>query len=210
MREAELERSRREMLAGIGHDLRTPLARLRSVVEALLEEGLSDPAVLDSYLAVLQSQTMRLSALVDEVVELTRITSGLVDPVFAPLALDDLVSNALADATAHARQRGVALNGAAEPGITVKADVRLMTRVLDNLVDNAISNTPAGGGVHITAASRPEGVVLELQDSVLHALPFSRLGHCGGRPGRADASGSASAPKMTQGRTPPQRRRRRG
>lgn len=84
LREAELERSRREMLAGIGHDLRTPLARLRSVVEALLEEGLSDPAVLDSYLAVLQSQTMPLSALVDEVVELTRITSGLVDPGVRP------------------------------------------------------------------------------------------------------------------------------
>ena len=164
-REAELERSRREMLAGIGHDLRTPLARLRSVVEALLEEGLSDPAVLDSYLAVLQSQTMRLSALVDEVVELTRITSGLVEPVFAPVALDDLVSNALADATAHARQRGVALTGAAEPGITVEADVRLMTRVLDNLVDNAIADTAAGRGVHITAGSRPEGVVLEVQDS---------------------------------------------
>ncbi len=64
--------------------------------------------------------------------------------MFAPLALDDLVSNALADATAHARQRGAALTGAAEPGITVKADVRLMMRVLDSLVDNAISDTPAG------------------------------------------------------------------
>ena len=164
-REAELERSRHEMLVGIGHDLRTPLARLRSTVEALQEEGLSDPALLDSYLAVLQSQTTRLSTLVDEVVELTRITSGLVDPMFAPLALDDLVSNALADAAAHARERGVVLTGDAEPGITVNADVRLMTRVLDNLIDNAVADTPAGRGVHLSAASRSEGVVLEVQDS---------------------------------------------
>ena len=164
-REAELERSRREMLAGIGHDLRTPLARLRSIVEALQEEAPSDPAVVHSYLAVLQSQTTRLSALIDEVVELTRINAGLVNPVFAPLALDDLVSNALADSAPHARQRGVVLTGDAEPGITVSADPRLMTRVLDNLVDNAIADTPAGGRVHLTAASRPEGVVLEVQDS---------------------------------------------
>ena len=164
-REAELERSRHEMLAGIGHDLRTPLARLRSVVEALQEEGLSDPAVVDSYLAVLQSQTTRLSTLIDEVVELTRITSGLVKPVFEPLALDELVSNALADAATHARQRGVSLTGDAEPGLTVSADPRLMTRVLDNLVDNAIADSPAGGGVHLTAASRSEGIVLEVQDS---------------------------------------------
>jgi signal transduction histidine kinase len=164
-REAELERSRHEMLVGLGHDLRTPLARLRSIVEALQEEGPSDPAVLDSYLGVLQSQTMRLNTLIDEVVELTRITSGLVDPVFAPLALDDLVSNALADANPHARQRGVALSGDAPPGITVNADVRLMTRVLDNMVDNAIANTAPGNGVHISAASRSDGVVLEVQDS---------------------------------------------
>ncbi len=164
-REAELDRSRREMLVGIGHDLRTPLARLRSVVEALQEEGLSDPIVLSSYLAILQSQTTRLSTLIDEVVELTRITSGLVEPVFAPLDLHDLVSDALADGVAHAQRRGVALTGDAPPGITVNADVRLMTRVLDNLVDNALADTPPGGGVHICAASRPDSVVLEVQDS---------------------------------------------
>jgi signal transduction histidine kinase len=164
-REAELERSRREMLAGIGHDLRTPLARLLSVVEALQEETLSDPVVLNSYLSVLQSQTTRLSNLIEEVVELSRINAGLLDPVFAPLALDDLVSNALADAAAHARSRGVTLTGQAAPGVTVDADVRLMTRVLDNLVDNAVADTPAGRGVHINAAPRPEGVVLEVQDS---------------------------------------------
>jgi signal transduction histidine kinase len=164
-REAELERSRRDMLVGIGHDLRTPLARLRSVVEALQEEGLTDPGLLSSYLGVLQSQTTRLSTLVDEVVELARINSGLITPVIAPLALDELVSNALVDAAAHARPRGVSLTGDAPPGLTVDADVRLMTRVLDNLVDNAIADTPVGKGVHISAASRPEGVLLEVQDS---------------------------------------------
>jgi signal transduction histidine kinase len=175
-REAELERSRREMLAGIGHDLRTPLTRLRSIVEAVQEEGLSDPAVLKSYLAVLQSQTTRLSTLVDEVVELTRINSGLIDPVFAPLALDDLVSNALADAAAHARHRGVALTGDALPGLTVNADVRHITRVLDNLVDNAVADTPPGGGVHIGATSRPEGLVLEVQDGC-GGIPEKDLEH---------------------------------
>ena len=164
-REAELQRSRRQMLVGIGHDLRTPLARLRSVVEALQEEGTSDPAVLDSYLGVLDSQTARLSALVDDIVELTGITSGLVDAVPAQIAVDDLVSNALADAHAHAARRGVSLTGEAPPGVTVHADLRMVTRVLDNLVDNAIAETPPGAAVRISAAVRPDGVVLAVQDS---------------------------------------------
>ena len=193
-REAELERSRREMLVGIGHDLRTPLARLRSVVEALQEEELTDPSVLSSYLGVLQSQTTRLGTLVDEVVELARINSGLITPVIAPLALDELVSNALADAAAHARPRGVTLTGDAPPGLTVDADVRLMTRVLDNLVDNAIADTPAGKGVHISAASRPEGVLLEVQDSCggIREQDLERMfdpGYRGGNSRRSDGRG---------------------
>jgi signal transduction histidine kinase len=164
-RELELEHGRRQMLAGIGHDLRTPLARLRSVVEALQDEGVSDPAVLDSYLGVLASQTARLTALVDDIVELTRITSGLLEAVPAAIAVEDLVSNALADGHDHAERRGVSLTGRAPAGVTVHADLRMVTRVLDNLVDNAIAETPPGTAVQIIAAERPDGVVLEVQDT---------------------------------------------
>ena len=164
-REAELQRSRRDMLVAIGHDLRTPLARLRSVVEALQEEGVSEPAVLESYLGVLDSQSARLGALVDDVVELSRITSGLVPTDPAPLGVRDLVSNALADAHAQADRLGVVLTGEAPDEVIVEADLRLLTRVLDNLVDNAIAETPAGGAVHIRASTGPDGVVLEVQDT---------------------------------------------
>ena len=164
-REAELQRSRRDMLVAIGHDLRTPLARLRSVVEALQEEGVSEPAVLESYLGVLDSQTARLGALVDDVVELSRITSGLVLSDPAPLSVRDLVSNALADAHAQAERLDVVLTGEAPDEVTVVGDLRLLTRVLDNLVDNAIAETPAGGAVHIRASAGPDAVVLEVQDT---------------------------------------------
>lgn len=164
-REAELERSRRDMLVGIGHDLRTPLARMRSVVEGLQEEGVSDPAILDSYLGVLGSQTARLGALVEDIVDLSRITSGLVEAVPAPLAVDELISNALADAQAHAQRCGVVLAGDAPHGVTVEADLRLVTRILNNLTDNAIAETSAGASVHLRAAVGPQGVVLQVQDS---------------------------------------------
>jgi signal transduction histidine kinase len=164
-REAELQRSRRDMLVAIGHDLRTPLARLRSVVEALQEEGVSEPALLESYLGVLDSQTTRLGALVDDVVELSRITSDLVLSDPAPLSVRDLVSNALADAQAQAERLDVVLTGEAPDEVTVEGDLRLLTRVLDNLVDNAIAETPAGGAVHIRASTGPDGVVLEVQDT---------------------------------------------
>ncbi len=67
------------------------------------------PAVLDSYLGVLASQTARLTALVDDIVELSRITSGLLEAVPAAIAVEDLVSNALADGHDHAERRGVSL-----------------------------------------------------------------------------------------------------
>jgi signal transduction histidine kinase len=85
--------------------------------------------------------------------------------VLAPLALDELISNALADAAAHASRRGIVLDGDAAPGITINADVRQVTRVLDNLVDNAIADTPAGGRVHVSAELRRDGVRLDVQDS---------------------------------------------
>jgi signal transduction histidine kinase len=164
-REEELQRSLREMLVGIGHDLRTPLARLRSVVEALQEEGISEPAVARSYLGVLDSQTTRLGALIDDLVELARITSGQVLAEPAALGVHDLVSNALADAQPQATRRGVAVTGEAPHGVTIDADLRLITRVLDNLVDNAVAETPAGGAVHVAASAAPDGVVLEVQDT---------------------------------------------
>lgn len=164
-REAELQRNLREMLVGIGHDLRTPLARLRSVVEALQEEGVSEPAVLQSYLGVLDSQTTRLGALTDDLVELARITSGQVQADPAPLSVQDLVSNALADGHAHAMRRGVTLTGDAPDDVNVVGDLRLLTRVLDNLVDNAIAETPAGGHVHVRAGEHHDQVVLEVQDA---------------------------------------------
>lgn len=164
-REDELQRSLRDMLVGIGHDLRTPLARLRSVVEALQEEGISEPAVAGSYLGVLDSQTTRLGALIDDLVELARITSGQVLAEPHQLGMRDLVSNALADAQPQATRRGVTMTGESPDGITVLADVRLVTRVLDNLVDNAIAQTPPGGAVHVRASEAYGSVVLEVQDA---------------------------------------------
>ncbi len=193
-REAHLEHSRRAMLVGIGHDLRTPLARLRSVVEALQDEDLSQREVLDFYLGVLDSQTNRLATLVDEVVELARVTAGLVEPVLAPLAVEELVSNALADSAAHAERRGVTVTGQAPTGVTVQADLRLMTRVLDNLVDNAVAETPPGGAVQIRAESGSGGVVLHIDDAC-GGIPEDDLPHVfepgyrGDRTRRADRRG---------------------
>jgi signal transduction histidine kinase len=71
--------------------------------------------VLDSYLGVLASQTARLTALVDDIVELTRITSGLLEALPAAIAVEDLVSNALADGHDHAERRGVSLTARLPP-----------------------------------------------------------------------------------------------
>ncbi len=150
-RERALEQSRRQLVAWVSHDLRTPLAGLRAMAEAL-EDGLAaDPP---RYHKQMRVEAERLAGMVDDLFELSRIHSGTLDLSPDRLALDDLVSDVLASTEALAREHGVRLDGQAFGQLTVQADPRELSRALTNLLVNAIRFTPPGGGVRVEA--RPE------------------------------------------------------
>jgi signal transduction histidine kinase len=160
-RERALEQSRRQLVAWVSHDLRTPLAGLRAMAEAL-EDGLAaDPP---RYHKQMRAEAERLASMVDDLFELSRIHSGALRLSSDQIALDDLVSDVLASTEALARESGVRLDGRATGQLTVRADLRELSRALSNLLTNAIRHTPPGGCVHVEARPQDGDVLLAVAD----------------------------------------------
>ena len=160
---AALERSRRELVAWVSHDLRTPLAGIRAMVEALEDGVVDDPETVARYHRTIRREADRLAALVDDLFELSRIQAGSLSLVLERVALDELVSDAIAGASIAATAMGVDLRGAvADPPPVVQLSTPEMTRVVRNLLDNAIRHTPAGGAVVVNAGLDPGGTAAEV------------------------------------------------
>jgi signal transduction histidine kinase len=147
-REQALESARRELVAWVSHDLRTPLAGIRAMAEALQDGVVDDPDTVARYHATIQSETDRLARLVDDLFELSRIQAHRLSLTLERASLGDVVSDALASSQALADAKGVVLEGrAAGGGVPVELSTPEMGRVLRNLLDNAIRHTPAGGRI---------------------------------------------------------------
>ncbi|QNP68093.1 HAMP domain-containing histidine kinase [Streptomyces roseirectus] len=160
-RERTLEASRRELVAWISHDLRTPLAGIQAMAEAL-EDGLAgDPR---AYHARIRAEVGRMSAMVGDLFELSRIQAGVLALSPARMSVYDLVGDALAGVDALAREHGVRLVGDGVEPVPVEVDGREMSRVLANLLVNAIRRTPADGTVAVAARSEADRVVLSVTD----------------------------------------------
>lgn len=160
-REQALEASRRELIAWISHDLRTPLAGLRAMAEALEDGVAEDP---QRYHARIRTEVDRLTGMVDDLFELSRIQAGALALEPARISVYDLVGDALAGAQPLARERGVRLTGGTVEAVPVEADGRRITRVLSNLLVNAVRATPAGGVVTVAAQAVDGEVVVSVTD----------------------------------------------
>lgn len=160
---ATLDASRRELVAWISHDLRTPLASLRAMAEAL-EDGMTDDA--PRFHRQMSVQVDHLSALVDDLFELSKIHSGTLTLSLEPVSLYDLVSDAVAELGALAASRSVTLRevGGGEP--IVVGDPRELARVIGNLLINAIQHSPEGSEISVSARHEgDEHVVLTVEDA---------------------------------------------
>ena len=161
LREARLEESRRELVSWVSHDLRTPLAGMRAMTEALEDGMAADP---DRYHRQIRAEVDRMVRMVDDLFELSRIHAGVLRISPEPVALGDLVSEAIAGADPVARARSVRLGGSVDDGVEVTADAAGLSRVMTNLIMNAIRHTPADGTVEIRGRQVPEGVELSVRD----------------------------------------------
>ncbi|MFD7615030.1 sensor histidine kinase [Streptomyces sp. NPDC059828] len=160
-REQALETSRRELVAWISHDLRTPLAGLRAMSEALEDGVVKDP---ERYFRQIRTEVDRLNGMVGDLFELSRIHAGALGLTPTRMSVYDLVGEALAGADPLAREQGVRLVGDRVEAVPVEVDGKEMTRVLANLLVNAIRRTPADGTVAVAAERREGSVVLSVTD----------------------------------------------
>jgi signal transduction histidine kinase len=189
-RERRIEQSRRELVAWVSHDLRTPLAGLQAMAEALQDGIAADPA---RYHRQIHAEATRLCAMVEDLFELSRIQSGTLSLSLDLVEAGDLVSDMVASMEPLAQARGVRLVGRstqAAGSLLLQADARELSRALGNLVTNAIRHTPENGRVLVTAAAEPDGVLLTVADG------------CGGIPEADLACVFDLAWRGTKARTP--------
>ncbi|GIH75215.1 sensor histidine kinase [Planobispora longispora] len=163
-RERALEGARRELVAWVSHDLRTPLAGMRAMVEALEDGVVADPETVGRYHAQIRLEVDRLSAMVDDLFELSRIHAGALRLSRRRTGLGDLVADALAGVEPLARAKGVRLQGSAEAAVPVQADAGELSRALRNLVVNAIRHTPEDGTVQVRVTVEDGHACLSVAD----------------------------------------------
>jgi signal transduction histidine kinase len=164
-RERALEASRRELVAWVSHDLRTPLAGIRAMAEALEDGVVEDAETVERYHAGLRREADRLAAMVDDLFELSRINASALQLSLQEVSLADVVSDALASATPVAAAKGVRLVGGASESLVVEGSLPELGRVLRNLLSNAIRHTPADGVVSVQAGADEHSAYVEVVDA---------------------------------------------
>jgi signal transduction histidine kinase len=165
-RERTLELSRRELVAWVSHDLRTPLAGIRAMAEALEDGIIDDAATIDRYHERIRQEADRLSAMVDDLFELSRINASALNLVLQEVLVADVLSDAVATAQPTAAAKGVTVIGELPRGTPrVAASVPELNRVMGNLVANAVRHTPTGGQVRVTCAAEEGEVIIGVEDT---------------------------------------------
>ncbi|MBB5788548.1 sensor histidine kinase [Jiangella mangrovi] len=163
-RERALEASRRELIAWVSHDLRSPLATIRAMAEALDDEVADDTATVQRYHRQIRGDAERLTVLVDDLFELSRINSGTVRLGPELVSIADAVAESLAGAASHASVKGVELVEELDDLPAAEVSAREFSRALNNLLDNAIRHTPAGGRVVVRSGHDDGGALLQVID----------------------------------------------
>jgi signal transduction histidine kinase len=166
MREREADEARRDLVAAVSHDLRTPLASVRALIEAVADGVVDDPETRARYLASARGEVTKLGRLVDDLFELARIDAGLLQLELEETSLHDLVSDTLSSFGPEAERRGIRLVGEVSPDVDpVLASPSKLQRVLYNLVSNALRHTPVDGTVFLRAEREEDAVRVEVADT---------------------------------------------
>ena len=165
-KQQELETLRRDLIAWAGHDLQTPLASVRAIIEALADGVVEDPESVQRYLRTAQKNIQSLSALIDDLFQISQLDAGGLPLDRADNSLSDLISDTLESFTQLADRQGVHLEGDVAAGVDpVYMDAQRIGRVLNNLVSNALHHTPEGGLVAVRALPSLQGVFVEIKDT---------------------------------------------
>ncbi|MBK8616916.1 MAG: HAMP domain-containing protein [Anaerolineales bacterium] len=165
-KQRELERLRADLIAWVGHDLQTPLASVRAILEALEDGVVDDPQTVKRYLGTAQRDVRSLSVLIDDLFQMAQLDTGGFPLDRAQSSLSDLISDTLESFSELALRQGVKLEGSVDSNVDpVIMDTQRIGRVLNNLIGNAIRHTPAAGRVDVRVMRTSSGVEVCVSDT---------------------------------------------
>jgi two-component system phosphate regulon sensor histidine kinase PhoR len=160
-----LDQVRRDFVANASHELRTPLTSIRGFVEALEDGAAQDPPTAQRFLGKIRTHADRMAALVEDLLELSRLESGERPPLWEEVAPAEVAEDVVASFASLAGRKELALRRVDHSAPVIVTDADRLRRILENLVENAVKYTPAGGQVEVTSAPGPNGsAVLEVCD----------------------------------------------
>ena len=161
----DAERMRRDLIAAVSHDLRTPITSLRLLTEAIADDVV-DGATKRSYLGQMSTHLNAMSALIDDLFELSRLEAGDIAWSLEQVRLDELVGETVDAMRAQADARNVQVRAELPAGLRpARGDPEKLQRVLFNLIQNAIRHTPADGSVVVRAQPAGDAVEIEVADT---------------------------------------------
>jgi signal transduction histidine kinase len=183
-----LDRERRELTIAISHDLRTPLASLQAMVEALSDGVVDEPTEITGYYATMRRELARLSRMVDDLLELSQLDAGTLKIERRLISVRDIAAEVVDAMQAPARLAGVELSLSADSSaVAINVDGARIERAMGNLVRNALEHTPRGGRVQLYVASAEGHVEIRIIDNG-RGIDQSDLPHIWDRFYRADTS----------------------
>lgn len=186
------DRLRRELVANVSHDLRSPIASIQGYLETIqMKEETITKEELNSYFGTVLSNTQKLNRLIDDLFELSKLDAEEITPHLEKISMAELIQDLVQQFKPLAEKNGIILESQflKTPIALIEADISLMNRALTNLIDNAIQHTPEGGKVTISSIKRGQDFVLEISDTG-NGIPEEDLPHIFDRFYQADKSRS--------------------
>ncbi len=172
-----LERMRRDFVSSVSHELRTPLTSIKGYTETLLEGAMHDPENAKHFLQIILQESEQLTALINDVLDLSRIESGRINYKFKPVSLGDLVGKTVELFSRAIEKKNITLQLQIPQGLPyVYADRDYLELVIRNLVDNAIKYVPEENGrIRISASMADDMVKVDVEDNGI-GIPQKDLG----------------------------------
>jgi two-component system phosphate regulon sensor histidine kinase PhoR len=188
-----LERVRQDFIANVSHEFKTPLTAIQGFAETLLGGALDDQTNRERFVEIIREHAWRLARLTDDLLKLSRIEAGRLELELRPIKVESMVNGCVETARFKAEAKGLLIHVQLPDGLPpVRGDAAQIAEVLQNLLDNALQYTPAGGRIDVTANSSDHEVTFTVADTGI-GIPESDLARIFERFYRVDAARSREA-----------------